>query len=253
MLVNYASPGNYLVEFFPWVLYIPASLVKWKREANTEYWFFSRLFTGMFCNVETQIASHFFVSSPFFSFMDYPEPRGWMSEFCWVIDLGMSAESTEWFGGSLVVYHNVVSLLFVPILYDTSHGHIAQCWRLWHSGWWILQTWHTILPIRSHGLVPAHHDRLSGEAKEVPWGAWRCYWLILNANTRRPELSSLYLCNRQETPLLEIYYPSLDWLLVCFSPGLTSSSQNLNMHPRCSSPSGMNVIEQPLVLSHLIL
>ena len=33
----------------------------------------------------------------------------------------------------------------------------------------------------------------------------------------------------------------LDWPLVRFGPGSTPSSQNLNMHPRCGSPSGMNL------------
>ena len=58
IFVDYASPGNYLVEFFPWMLYIPESLAKWKREANAAYRFFSGLFTRMFHDVEIRIVSH---------------------------------------------------------------------------------------------------------------------------------------------------------------------------------------------------
>ena len=62
MFVEYANPGNYLVEFFPWMLYIPESLARWKREANAGYIFFSELFIGMFHGVEIRIVSHFFSS-----------------------------------------------------------------------------------------------------------------------------------------------------------------------------------------------
>ena len=63
MFDEYASPGNYLVEFFPWMLYIPESLARWKREANAGYRFFSEMFIGMFHDVEIRIVSHFFLFS----------------------------------------------------------------------------------------------------------------------------------------------------------------------------------------------
>ena len=61
--VEYAIPGNYLVELIPWMLYIPSSLAKWKREAKEGYHFFSELFTSMFHDVETRIVRPLFCSS----------------------------------------------------------------------------------------------------------------------------------------------------------------------------------------------
>ena len=75
VVVEYASPGNYLVEFFPWMLYIPASLAKWKRKAKAGNIFFSKLFMGMFHDVETRIVSLCFLFAPFLSSMDYSEFR----------------------------------------------------------------------------------------------------------------------------------------------------------------------------------
>ena len=56
-MVDYANPGNYLVEFFPWMLYIPSSLAKWKREAKERFRYYSEFFLKMFCDVENRIAS----------------------------------------------------------------------------------------------------------------------------------------------------------------------------------------------------
>ena len=56
-LVDYANPGNYLVEFFPWMLHIPSSLAKWKREAKEGFKYYSEFFLKMFHDVENRIAS----------------------------------------------------------------------------------------------------------------------------------------------------------------------------------------------------
>ena len=60
-LADYGNPGNYLVEFFPWMLYIPSSLAKWKREAKEGFKFYSEFFTNMFHDVENRIASSILV------------------------------------------------------------------------------------------------------------------------------------------------------------------------------------------------
>jgi len=61
--LKYASPGNYLVELFPWMLYIPSSLASWKREVLEKYHYFSGVFEGMLrTNVQDRM-----VSSPFAS------------------------------------------------------------------------------------------------------------------------------------------------------------------------------------------
>ena len=59
--VEYGLPGNYLVEFFPWMLYIPSSIAKWKRMAQERQKKYSAMFEAMFCDVEDRIV-------PFYSF-----------------------------------------------------------------------------------------------------------------------------------------------------------------------------------------
>ena len=52
---DYGNPGNYLVEFFPWMKHIPSSLAKWKRVAEERSKEYSELFVGMFREVEDRI------------------------------------------------------------------------------------------------------------------------------------------------------------------------------------------------------
>jgi len=44
-----------MVEFFPWMLYIPSSLAKWKREATEAHHYYSKLFAGMIHDVQHRI------------------------------------------------------------------------------------------------------------------------------------------------------------------------------------------------------
>ena len=53
--VDYSLPGNYLVEFFTWMKYIPSSIAKWKRVAEERNKKFSTMFEAMFCDVEDRI------------------------------------------------------------------------------------------------------------------------------------------------------------------------------------------------------
>ena len=53
--VDYALPGNYLVEFFTWMLYIPSSIAKWKRVAEERQKKYSAMFEAKFCDVEDRI------------------------------------------------------------------------------------------------------------------------------------------------------------------------------------------------------
>ena len=59
---DYGYPGKYMVEFFPWMLYIPSSLAKWKREAREAYHYFTELFEGMFHDVQLRIVCSCFAS-----------------------------------------------------------------------------------------------------------------------------------------------------------------------------------------------
>ena len=58
-LLHYTIPGNYLVEFFTWMKYIPSSIAKWKKEAEEGYEEYSKMFMGLFCDVEDRIVISF--------------------------------------------------------------------------------------------------------------------------------------------------------------------------------------------------
>jgi len=57
--VDFANPGNYLVEFFPWMKHIPSSLANWKRVAEERSKEYSEMFVGMFREVEDRIVPCF--------------------------------------------------------------------------------------------------------------------------------------------------------------------------------------------------
>jgi hypothetical protein len=63
LAVKYASPGNFLVEFFPWMVYIPSSLAKWKRQAKEGYHYYTEIFEGMVHDVQHRIVRSYFASS----------------------------------------------------------------------------------------------------------------------------------------------------------------------------------------------
>ena len=52
---HYGQLGNYLVEFFTWMKYIPSSVASWKRLAEERYEEYSHLFVGMLHEVEDRI------------------------------------------------------------------------------------------------------------------------------------------------------------------------------------------------------
>ena len=54
-LIDYASPGHYLVEVFPWMKYIPSSIAGWKMKAEKEFIEYSNVFGEMFNQVEDRI------------------------------------------------------------------------------------------------------------------------------------------------------------------------------------------------------
>ena len=58
-IAHYAFPGSYLVEFFTWMKYIPSFIAKWKKEAEEGYEEYSRIFVGLFSDVEKRIVMLF--------------------------------------------------------------------------------------------------------------------------------------------------------------------------------------------------
>jgi len=61
--LHYAIPGNYYVEFFTWMKYLPSSIAKWKKEAEEGYKEYSKMFMGLFHDVENRIVISFIRSS----------------------------------------------------------------------------------------------------------------------------------------------------------------------------------------------
>ena len=57
--VEYGQLGNYLVEFFTWMKYIPSSVASWKRLAEKQYKEYSNMFVGLFRDVEDRIVMLF--------------------------------------------------------------------------------------------------------------------------------------------------------------------------------------------------
>ena len=60
IVVEYGQlPGNYLVEFFTWMKYIPSSVAGWKRLAEERHEEYSDMFVGLFREVEDRIVRTF--------------------------------------------------------------------------------------------------------------------------------------------------------------------------------------------------
>ncbi len=56
MVIGHAAyPGNYLVEFFPWMKYLPSPIAGWKLKMERQSVEFFAFFNGLFHDVEMQI------------------------------------------------------------------------------------------------------------------------------------------------------------------------------------------------------
>ena len=53
--IDYSHLGNYLVEYFTWMKYIPSWIASWKRLAEEQYEEYSDMFMGLFREVEDRI------------------------------------------------------------------------------------------------------------------------------------------------------------------------------------------------------
>ena len=62
--VEYGQLGNYLVEFFTWMKYIPSAVASWKRLAEERYEEYSNMFVGLFREVEDRIVTTSIRCSP---------------------------------------------------------------------------------------------------------------------------------------------------------------------------------------------
>jgi hypothetical protein len=58
-ILKASEPGAHLVEFFPWLEYIPSFLAKWKRDARERFQRYTNLYGELFRDVEKRIVSTF--------------------------------------------------------------------------------------------------------------------------------------------------------------------------------------------------
>ena len=91
---RYGNLGNYLVEFFPWMKYIPSSMANWKRIAEEQHKQYSDMFVGLFHEVEDRIVMPAFIPV-FVSLTNDVETRGRTPELYRDIDSGTGAPSPE--------------------------------------------------------------------------------------------------------------------------------------------------------------
>ena len=80
MALEYASPGNYLVEFFPWMLYIPSSLAKWKKEAREAYHYYAKIFEGMVHDVQHRIVRFYLASCSCLLIHEHRRTKGMIAQ-----------------------------------------------------------------------------------------------------------------------------------------------------------------------------
>jgi len=108
-LIDYASPGHYLVEIFPCMKYIPSSMAPWKRKAEKEFADYSNVFRRMFSQVEDRIVRSlvFFFHSVHSSYM-LTERRRRKAELCWDFDTRTGAEQVERVRSRLASCYDVV-------------------------------------------------------------------------------------------------------------------------------------------------
>ena len=129
-LIDYASPGHYLVEFFPWMKHIPSSMAGWKRKAEQEFLEYSDVFGAMFRQVEDRIVCNL-VSFSFSSYCGLTGGRRRKAELCWHFDTGKGAVQVEQVGSRLASCYDVVRCFSSPHSTLTSLAHSPpQCRRV---------------------------------------------------------------------------------------------------------------------------
>ena len=72
---DYGQLGNYLVEFFTWMKYIPPSVASWKKLAEERYKEYSDMFVDLFRDIEDRIVITF-IRFSCASLTDHVETRG---------------------------------------------------------------------------------------------------------------------------------------------------------------------------------
>ena len=73
-LLNAALPGAFLVETFPWMLYLPESIAKWKRDGMKNFRIDTEMFEGLLHSVKVKIVS-FIAERRSYSYLADPAHR----------------------------------------------------------------------------------------------------------------------------------------------------------------------------------
>jgi len=170
--LEYGQLGNYLVEYFTWMKYIPSSVASWKRLAEERHEEYSDMLVGMLRDVEDRIVITFTLLFSA-SLTNLVETRGRTLELRWDIDSGTGAPSPErargrvdsWFNIVLIILYLRLSRMWSMLTSISVAGTetvrsglvsiICSC---------CTECFHIV-------LVHTSDDRVPRSAKEVPRGA----------------------------------------------------------------------------------
>ncbi|KAF8904842.1 cytochrome P450 [Mucidula mucida] len=113
-LARSAFPGEYLVEFFPWMRYLPNSIAMWKRDAENHHKVDSVLFQSLYDDVEKRVDNG--DARPSFTATLVKEKKrhglnqkeaAWLSATLYAAGSETTAAVLEWFMVAMVKYPEI--------------------------------------------------------------------------------------------------------------------------------------------------
>ncbi|KAF8910811.1 cytochrome P450 [Mucidula mucida] len=113
-LARAAFPGEHLVEFFPWMRYLPNSIAKWKRDAEAHHAVDSVLFQSLYDDVEKRVEAG--DDRPSFTATLVKEKKrhgmnekesSWLSATLYAAGAETTAAVLEWFMLAMVKYPEI--------------------------------------------------------------------------------------------------------------------------------------------------
>ncbi|KAF9021983.1 cytochrome P450 [Hymenopellis radicata] len=113
-LARSAFPGEYLVEFFPWMRYLPSSIAKWKRDAENHHKVDSVLFQSLYDDVEKRVDNGDVRPSFTATLVKEKKRHGlnqkeaaWLSATLYAAGSETTAAVLEWFMVAMVKYPEI--------------------------------------------------------------------------------------------------------------------------------------------------
>ncbi|KAF8991172.1 cytochrome P450 [Cyathus striatus] len=96
-----AAPGEFLVEYLPWMMKLPKWMCKWRRDAERDYKEYTKLFTDLYEDVESRLKNGDSASSVAENIIYSPNNADLSQlEKSWLLDI----EQMLWFFVSMIVH-----------------------------------------------------------------------------------------------------------------------------------------------------